>query len=222
MFLSNLNFSFSIICFSETWLNDSNIDNSNYELPNYVSVHQIKNHYKEGGVSGYIHKNFEFKIRNDFSINSKDIETIGVELLHEKRRNTLFNVVYRPPNGETEPFENFIKILFNKNKNSNKNYHIAEDFNLNLLDHDNNKKVQDFFNLKYESDMIPIINKPTRVTKKNCTSIDHIIINSFVENTFKIAILKSDVSDHFPVCIFISSTNLFTKNDVIYQYKKNN
>ena len=143
-----------------------------------------------------------------------------MELLHEKRRNTLFNVVYRPPNGETEPFENFIKILFNKNKNSNKNYHIAEDFNLNLLDHDNNKKVQDFFNLKYESDMIPIINKPTRVTKKNCTAIDHIIINSFVENTFKIAILKSDVSDHFPVCIFISSTNLFTKNDVIYQYKR--
>ena len=40
MFLSNLNFSFSTICFSETWLNDSNVDNSNYELPNYVSVHQ--------------------------------------------------------------------------------------------------------------------------------------------------------------------------------------
>ena len=26
MFLSNKNFSFSIICFSETWLNDSNVD----------------------------------------------------------------------------------------------------------------------------------------------------------------------------------------------------
>ena len=58
MFLSNLNLSFSIICFSETWLNDSNVDNSNYELPNYVSVHQIRNHYKGGGVSVYIHKNF--------------------------------------------------------------------------------------------------------------------------------------------------------------------
>ena len=56
MFLSNLNFSFSIICFSKTWLNDSNIDNSNYELPNYVSIHQIRNHYK--GVSVYI----EFRI----------------------------------------------------------------------------------------------------------------------------------------------------------------
>ena len=162
--------------------------------------------YKGGGVSLYIHKNFEFKIRNDLS---KDIETIGVELLHEKRRNTLFNVK-----------KILLKIRFSKNKNSNKNYHIAGDFNLNLLDHNKNKKVQDFLNLIYQNGTTPTINKPTRVTKKSVTAIDHIITNSFVENTFKTAIIKSDVSDHFPVCIFIPSTNLFTKNDVIYQYKR--
>ena len=68
--------------------------------------------------------------------------------------------------------------------------------------------------------MIPTINKPTRVTKKTATAINHIITNSFVENTFKTAIIKSDVSDHYPICIFIPLTNLFTKNDVIYQYKR--
>ena len=67
--------------------------------------------------------------------------------------------------------------------------------------------------------MITTIHKPTRLTKKTATAIDGIITNSFVENTFKTAIIKSDVSDHFPICIFIPSTNLFTKNDVIYQYK---
>ena len=51
--------------------------------------------------------------------------------------------------------------------------------------------------------MIPIINKPTRVTKKNCTAIDHIIINSFVENTFKIAILKSRCFRSFPSFAFL-------------------
>ena len=56
--------------------------------------------------------------------------------------------------------------------------------------------------LKYRNRMIPTINKPTRVTKKTATAIDHIITNSFVENTFKTAIIKSDVSDHFPICIF--------------------
>ena len=113
---------------------------------------------KEGEVSVYIHNNFEFKNRNDFSINSKDIESISVELLYEKRKNTLFNVVYIPPNGKIEPFRNFLKILFNKNKISNKNYHVTRDFNLNLLDHDQNKKVQNFLNLIYQDDMIPTIN----------------------------------------------------------------
>ena len=74
-------------------------------------------------------------------------------------------------------------------------------------------------NLIYQNGMIPTINKPTRVTKKTATAIDHIITNSFVENTYKTAIIKSDVSDHFPICIFIPSTNLFTKND-INQYKR--
>ena len=112
MFLFNLNFSFSIICFSETWLNDSNVDNSNYELPNYISVHQIRNHYKGVGISVYIHKIFEFRIRNELSINCKDIESIDAELLHKNRKNTLFNVVYRPRKSKIEQFENFSKISF--------------------------------------------------------------------------------------------------------------
>ena len=134
-----------------------------------------------------------------------------MELLHEKRRSTLFNVVYRPPYGKIDPFEKLLKILFNKNKNSNKNYHVAGDFNLNLLDHEKNKKVQDFLQLMYQNGMIPTINKPTRVTKTTATTIDHIITNSSVENNFKTAMIKLDVSGHFSICIFSPSTKLFTK-----------
>ena len=50
--------------------------------------------------------------------------------------------------------------------------------------------------------MIATISKPSRVTKKTATAVDHIITDSFVENTFKAAIIKADVSDHFPICIF--------------------
>ena len=62
--------------------------------------------------------------------------------------------------------------------------------------------------------MIPTIYKPT-ITK----AIRHIINTSVAENTFKIAIIKFDISDHFLVCIVIHSTNLFAKNEVINQYK---
>ena len=92
-------------------LNDSDVDS--YELPDYVSVNQIKNHYKEGRSLVYIHESFKFKIRNDRNISFKNIRSVGVKLLHEKRRNNLFNVFYRPPNGKIEPFENLLKNISN-------------------------------------------------------------------------------------------------------------
>ena len=68
MFLLTLNSSFSIMFF-ETWLNNSNVDSSSYEFPNYVSVHEVGTRHIAGGVSIYIHKNFKFKIRNYLSVN---------------------------------------------------------------------------------------------------------------------------------------------------------
>ena len=75
-------------------------------------------------------------------------------------------------------------------------------------------------NLIYQNGMIPTINKPTRVTKKTATAIDHIITNSFVENTFKTAIIKTCFRSFSNLHFFFPSTNLFTKNDVIYQYER--
>ena len=43
MFLNSINFTFSIICFSEAWLDETNsTDNSLSELPNYISKHQVR------------------------------------------------------------------------------------------------------------------------------------------------------------------------------------
>ena len=95
------------------------------------------------------------------------------------------------------------------------------DFNLNVLDHDNCKKVQNFLDLLFQNNIIPIINKPTRVTKKTATAIDHIITNCFVDTNFKTAIFKSDISDHFLICVFLSPMIDENKNEVTYIYKRN-
>ena len=94
--------------------------------------------------------------------------------------------------------------------------HIAGDFNLNLLVHNTNREVHNFLSLIYQNGMIPTINKPTRVTRKTATAIDHILTNSFVDTV----IFKSDISDHFPIC-FLSQNSLpkqsNTKNMFIYK-----
>ena len=100
-----------------------------------------------------------------------------LEILSDKTCNVFFNVLYRPPIGQCEQFENFLTTFFSRTKSCNKDSHIAGDFNLNLLDHDTNKKVQEFLNLIYQNSLIPIISKPTRVTMKTATAIDHLLIN---------------------------------------------
>ena len=101
-----------------------------------------------------------------------------------------------------------------------KPFHIAGDFNLNILDHDKCSKVHNFLNLLYENGIIPAINKPTRVTRKTAIAIDHILTNHFINVNFKTAIFKTDIVDHFPVCIIVSSTEKLIENKDTYVYKR--
>ena len=75
------------------------------------------------------------------------------------------------------------------------------------LDFETNKTVQDFLNLMFHYNMIPLTNKPTRVTRHSANVIDDIITNSVTShNDFKLAIIKIDLSDHFPI-VFVIKTN---------------
>ena len=68
--------------------------------------------------------------------------------------------------------------------------------------------------------MIPIIIKPIRFTNKTAIAIDHILTNSYTETIFKTAILKSDVSNHFPICFIVPSLKFSSKNKISYTYKR--
>ena len=66
LFLSSLNFEFNVICFSETWLDDSAVAcESLYKLAHYNTLHQLTGHSKGGSVSIYISDSFNSKVRTD-------------------------------------------------------------------------------------------------------------------------------------------------------------
>ena len=108
--------------------------------------------------------------------------------------------------------------IFKRNfeENKTKPFHIAGDFNVNIINHDKCSKVHGFLNLLYENGMIPSINKPTRVTRKIATAIDHILTNQFINVAFKTAIFETNVSDHFLVCIMLSSAEKLVENKYLY------
>ena len=67
---------------------------------------------------------------------------------------------------------------------------MAYDFNVNLLDFQENKKVQNFLNILFGHSMMPVINKSARVTKNTATAINQILINSVTTTNFKAGIIK--------------------------------
>ena len=89
MFLSTLNFNLGIICFSETCFSNSKVDNL------------------KGWASTMFMKHVDCK-----DVNYKDIKSVGVELLYEKRRNTLSKIVHRLSKVKVEPFEKILENLF--------------------------------------------------------------------------------------------------------------
>ena len=56
-FHSKLNYVFSVICFSETWASDENINkNANFQLNDYNVIHQVRNSRKGRGLCIFIHE----------------------------------------------------------------------------------------------------------------------------------------------------------------------
>ena len=78
--------------------------------------------------------------------------------------------------------------------------------NLNLHDYNVNAKVKTYVNFFFQNNYIPIISKPTRISKTNATIINHINTNNFPETDLKTGILKSDISDYFPVFLISKTT----------------
>ena len=81
----------------------------------------------------------------------------------------------------------------------------AGDFNMNVLNYEYNGKVKSLFDLMYQRNLIPTINKPTRVGKNSATAIYHIITGYVLTCDFKTAILKADLTDHFPIVIALKN-----------------
>ena len=112
-----------------------------------------------------------------------------------------------------------MNTFLTKCKTTDKTCFLVRDLNLNLVDYQSNAKVRNFASFIFHYSLVPIVNKPTRVTKNNATLIDYIITNSFTDQENLTGILKTDVSEHFPI-FTISMKHGFDSNDKKVATKK--
>ena len=219
--LQETDFPFNIICLTETWFSDKSFqENSNFHLLNYDAIHlERKTQKRGGGVLIYVKTNLMYKIRNDLSISDCDREILSIEIINNEGKNFIISCCYKPPNGNVKKFNEFLNHIFECANNENKGIFTLGDFNMNCLNYENDTEVRDFYNNVFQNGAIPLINKPTRVTTTTATLIDNIFTNNIFDSSLKKGIIKTSISDHFPVfvAINISKDKIKHKKTEIHQ-----
>ncbi|XP_065660400.1 uncharacterized protein LOC136084231 [Hydra vulgaris] len=205
--LGELNHDFKIICFTETWLK-SNETNSNFELRNYTSVHQMRDICVGGGISIYVHNSIDFIQRKDLNVNNLDCEALCVEIINKLAKNFIINAIYRTPAGSLKTFKTYLRTFLTTKNILQKHVYVVGDINIDLLNHALNSEAKTFIDILLEYNLIPTINKATRVTKKSSTLLDNVITNNFHNSRFKTGIIKTDLTDHFPIFFITESVTL--------------
>ena len=100
-YLSRLNFDMNVLCFVESWLNESTRNLVNFNGCN--DYHSLRDSKKGGGISLYIQSKFRSKLLPGQSSVTDVIESLFVELQASSTR-VFIGVIYRPPNSDPSQF----------------------------------------------------------------------------------------------------------------------
>jgi hypothetical protein len=152
-------------------------------------------------------------------------------------KNIIVAVIYRAPNREINSFNEKLNDVLNIIKNENKICYLLGDYNINLFNSDSHAQTSDFLDICFSNNFLPLINKPTRITKYSATLIDNIFTNDVINSSISHGIFLADISDHFPIFAInkkfkqnektiskkriLSNNNLQRFHDALQQYDFN-
>lgn len=212
--LSGLNVHFDVIAISETWF-DKYTNLPSFALDGYTLYQSARANKQGGGVALYVSNNLRCQ---SVVISTVDniFESITVHLISKQHKQFVVSCVYRAPGSCITTFcEHLRPIIANLFKSKNSMY-VCGDFNINLLNHAVHPPTLEFLNLMSNYALIPVITKPTRITKSSQTVIDNIFTNECI-TPIDSGILVNDLSDHLP--IFLIPNNQTSEKNTP-QYKK--
>lgn len=200
---------FDILCFSEHWLNKSEIDS--FRLGNFMNAsffcRSASNH---GGTLICLKPDIGYVERND-------ITGLSVERVCELSAIEIFNgrmvivTVYRTPNTDIKVFNCTMALVFERLRKRNVDVIINGDFNIPF--HTDEDFFVDFRNLITSYNFTSCIYEPTR--GPNC--IDNILINFYHLLPFTATVVDMQVSDHKAVLINVNfpSDNVKLENKIL-------
>ena len=111
------------------------------------------------------------------------IESTLMEILNKKQKNVIIGFVYNHPKHEVSDFmNNYIMPLLDKLSKENKDIMIMGDFNINLINYNDDKNTGNFLDTMFSQSLLPYITTPTRMTRSTKTLMDNIYYNKPLNN----------------------------------------
>lgn len=192
--------SIDLLCFSEHWLTEDNLNAIN--LTNYKKISSFsRTTYTHGGVSIFASdKITNIKCREDINKVSieKHIELAGIEinLSKNKRENAIVIVLYRSTSGDIAIFFRNLEYILGKLATEQKQIILVGDFNITFNTKSNHR--EKLVNLCSAYNLSFAINEPTRVDPHHFTenTIDNIATNIPLI-AYSTKVINNCISDHF-------------------------
>ena len=194
-FICGLNLKFDVIGISETWMKENS---PVVQIPNYSFLCKGRQSKAGGGVGLYVKSDLDFTIRDDLSIDQAVCDSLFVEIRQKHGKNIIIGVFYRAPNLDSQNFLTAFDSILDRLSKEKKMVYLMGDFNIDILQYAVNNVAQSMVNALYSNFHIPLIHRPTRVTRATATLLDNIFTNQF-DMSIGSGLLYCDISDHLPV-----------------------
>ena len=126
-----LNRKFHILCFTESWLTESNKDL--YSFDGYVAYHCLRSDGRRGGgISVFVTEEFDVRSIPDCTVSLPHIESLFLGVTYGDK---LFNVgtFYRPPQGDNQAFIREFELILSALKVNSRDCFLCGDFNFDFL-----------------------------------------------------------------------------------------
>ena len=193
-----------VVILSETWLKEGEEKYVDIKGYNYEGVN--REHKRGGGVGILVKDKLIYKTRPDLNKNCQhnSYEHFFIELKGISY-NVIIGSLYQPPNTDINKFlAEYNDTLERISLEKNKEVILGMDHNLDLLKQTSHKKTQTFVENTLDHALLPVIMKPTRISRTSATLIDNVLISDKLQSNYTSNILLSNLSDHLPCYVEIN------------------
>ena len=162
----------------------------------------------------------DFKYKNGLK---SEFEAKWIEVICKTGSNIILGVNYRHPMKNDTKYIDYLKKVLKTINEERKMIQVVGDFNFNLLNHENAKKVSEFINFMTSNLLQQHILGATRILDNNKLSINDYIFTNYMDKNCNSGNLYSKIREHFPNFIIIDkiNTNLMKEQNIFKRDMKN-